>query len=163
MTNYQKHREYYSSYQRLRRARFKRKGLCVDCGRKARPGTTYCQKHFKQHVNYARERAAANRKKGLCQCGRPCVKGRSDCQYHLTYRRLNKGLSASQYQKALAATNTFDGRCPICGRPARKPCVDHKGKKFRGIICSRCNVGLGCARDSIKVLKAMISYLRRTR
>ncbi len=128
--------EYFAAYQRRRRARFKRAGLCMDCGRKARPGKTYCRKHFKQHVDYARERAAENRRKGL---------------------------SAPERKKALASLNIFDGRCPICGRKAKRPCVDHKGKKFRGIICSRCNVGLGCARDSIRVLKSMIRYLRGNR
>lgn len=38
---------------------------------------------------------------------------------------------------------------------------DHITGKIRGILCDRCNRGLGLLKDSIPVLKALIAYLRK--
>ena len=37
---------------------------------------------------------------------------------------------------------------------------DHSTGKVRGILCSKCNHALGLVNDDVKVLKAMISYLK---
>lgn len=57
--------------------------------------------------------------------------------------------------------------CPICKRD--KSCgknfvVDHSHKtgKNRGILCNRCNVGLGSFKDSIELLQEAINYLTQT-
>ena len=61
--------------------------------------------------------------------------------------------------------------CNIAGRPRPKKCelcsesgkivFDHCHSKghFRGWICDRCNRVLGCVKDDIKLLHAMINYL----
>lgn len=36
----------------------------------------------------------------------------------------------------------------------------HKRKKFRGILCHHCNLMLGHARDSARILKNAINYLK---
>ena len=38
---------------------------------------------------------------------------------------------------------------------------DHASGKLRGLLCSSCNYGIGCLRDSIENLEAAIVYLRR--
>lgn len=58
--------------------------------------------------------------------------------------------------------------CPICDHPTPKS-VDHDhsccngkgscGSCIRGIICRKCNAGLGNAGDSVTVLTAMVQYL----
>jgi hypothetical protein len=60
--------------------------------------------------------------------------------------------------------------CAICGkaetarRNGRKLSLSvdhcHASGKIRGLLCSRCNKILGQAEESIKVLEAMISYLK---
>ncbi len=36
---------------------------------------------------------------------------------------------------------------------------DHKTGKVRGLLCGRCNIGLGGARDSVTTLHRMAAYL----
>ncbi len=58
-------------------------------------------------------------------------------------------------------------RCDICG--ARKTGrwgtlhIDHKEKKVRGLLCIRCNQGLGSFEDSPKLLEKAARYLRKNR
>lgn len=66
------------------------------------------------------------------------------------------------------------GVCLICGnketRKSRyggicKLTIDHchKTKKVRGLLCHKCNNGLGQFKDNIKVMKKAIQYLNTTR
>lgn len=58
------------------------------------------------------------------------------------------------------------GRCGICGKEPRSGFVidhDHKTGRVRGLLCQRCNSGLGSLGDSIEGLKAAIAYLERRR
>ena len=58
-------------------------------------------------------------------------------------------------------------RCAICGTTKmdngrRNFCVDHNHKtgKVRGLLCGKCNKGLGLFKDSISILEKAISYLK---
>jgi hypothetical protein len=55
----------------------------------------------------------------------------------------------------------FNGYCDICG----DRCVTHQDHchattKLRGILCVRCNIGLGYFRDRTKLLRKAIKYLK---
>jgi len=59
------------------------------------------------------------------------------------------------------------GHCEICGRSVQEVsrevlCLDHDHNTglLRGIICDRCNMGLGYFDDSIKSLEAALKYLK---
>ena len=62
------------------------------------------------------------------------------------------------------------GRCAICKRTTDKFVVDHDhaccpgdkscGDCVRGLLCNPCNLMLGFAGDSLKVLDEAINYLR---
>lgn len=54
-----------------------------------------------------------------------------------------------------------DNKCQICKQELIKPCLDHchTSNKVRGILCSKCNMGLGCFQDDIENLKSAIKYL----
>jgi len=57
-----------------------------------------------------------------------------------------------------------DGRCPICGEAfegKRDMRVDHCHaiKGVRGILCNKCNLGIGQMRDSIILIHKAIAYL----
>src|SRR2546428_12923650 len=58
-----------------------------------------------------------------------------------------------------------NGLCAICKQPElyRKLSVDHDHltSKVRGLLCSRCNTGLGLFKDSKVFLEAAIIYLCR--
>ncbi len=65
-------------------------------------------------------------------------------------------------------------QCAICGQSfVRTPHIDHNheccpkrptcGKCNRGLLCDDCNLGLGRFKDSIKILRKAIQYLRRYR
>lgn len=53
--------------------------------------------------------------------------------------------------------------CPICERSGKKMEVDHdhKTKKIREMLCSRCNGALGQFLDNIDLLKKAIKYLKK--
>lgn len=74
--------------------------------------------------------------------------------------------TASRYRVSRAdlaeMSRAQDGRCLICNRK-RKLVVDHchSDGRVRGLLCTRCNVGLGQFVDDPDLLRAAISYLER--
>lgn len=72
------------------------------------------------------------------------------------------GLSLAQYATLAKRQH---GLCEICKQRNvrnRKLCVDHNHQtdKFRGLLCHRCNCGLGMFRDSSKLVKRALNYLK---
>jgi hypothetical protein len=59
-----------------------------------------------------------------------------------------------------------DRTCAICREPFEeyKPTADHDHQTgvIRGLLCKRCNAGLGMFRDSVTMLGAAIIYLETT-
>lgn len=83
------------------------------------------------------------------------------------FERLHRvyGLSRTGYQSMLASQG---GCCAICmddapGGGRRMWCVDHDHAtgEVRGLLCVRCNAGLGHFRDNPRLLAYAIEYLRR--
>lgn len=72
-------------------------------------------------------------------------------------------LSQQDYDKILRLQG---GGCPICGREQsqlkRKMAIDHSHKdgRVRGILCGRCNMGLGQFDDNCIRLERAIKYLK---
>lgn len=77
-------------------------------------------------------------------------------------RKFKYGLEHDHYLALLAAQ---EGRCAICrSAPKGKAlCVDHDHAtgEVRGLLCDRCNVGLGRFGDDPTLLRAAIDYLAR--
>ena len=61
--------------------------------------------------------------------------------------------------------NTHPDACEICGMPSngQKLAIDHCHDKgvFRGILCSKCNMGIGLFQDDPLLLTKAIEYLNR--
>jgi hypothetical protein len=60
------------------------------------------------------------------------------------------------------------GICKICNQTCssgRKLSVDHchKTGKIRGLLCTRCNKGLGSFKDNINLLNSAIIYLEKSK
>lgn len=73
--------------------------------------------------------------------------------------RREYNISLEQWQTQFS---TQGGRCAICQSDGeRKLSVDHchQTGKFRGLLCSRCNVGIGYLKDSPTYLRAAANYL----
>jgi hypothetical protein len=53
------------------------------------------------------------------------------------------------------------GRCAICNDPMKEPHIDHchENGKVRGLLCFRCNNGLGFFKDNTEYLQQAIRYL----
>lgn len=147
------------------RANRKAAGKCVNCWRRPQPGRGRC----KRCANKEKKRAENFRALGLCSNdGRKREPGRQRCSQCLLNARIwQKRLAPAEQNKARHAVKHFKGKCQCCGtrNPGAKGHwnIDHKGKKFRGIICWGCNIALGHLRDSIRVARAVIRYLRRTK
>jgi hypothetical protein len=70
------------------------------------------------------------------------------------------GVSPEQYELLLKIQG---GRCFICKTiPKRTLCIDHchKSKKVRGLLCDKCNRGLGYFNDSLDLITAAADYLK---
>lgn len=77
-------------------------------------------------------------------------------------RKQNYGLDNSNYQRILLEQS---GRCAICREIMARADVDHDHvtQKVRGLLCHRCNSGLGYFKDSEVALAAAIEYLRKSK
>lgn len=72
------------------------------------------------------------------------------------------GLSEEDYADML---RDQDGRCAICqtadpgGNRSFAVDHDHETGNVRGLLCTNCNIGLGCFRDNANYLLAAVGYL----
>ena len=64
--------------------------------------------------------------------------------------------------KEIIAGRKRPEQCEICGSIG-KICFDHNHKtgKFRGWLCTRCNLVLGHVKDNVQLLKALSEYLEK--
>lgn len=79
-----------------------------------------------------------------------------------TLARLGSGLT--EYEAILASQN---GRCGICGNGPGGTRLhvdhDHQTLCIRGLLCGRCNTGIGLLRDEPAILWNAIKYLTRVK
>ena len=70
-----------------------------------------------------------------------------------TYR-----LSLDEY---MAQVVRQEGKCLLCGKVSKRLVVDHdpEMKALRGLLCGRCNSGLGMLLDSPELLRRAADYI----
>jgi hypothetical protein len=100
--------------------------------------------------------------------GNHCKRCRSFDAAIAGWKKLGINITKKDYQFRAEAQNY---RCKICGdqypnwtlKPAKRLAVDHchSTEKIRGLLCMRCNVGLGQFRDSEQLLQKAIAYLKK--
>lgn len=71
-------------------------------------------------------------------------------------------MSLEEYNRMLAKQG---GVCAICQKPPsekRQLAVDHchRTQGVRGLLCTKCNLGLGCFDDAEDLLQQAVTYLR---
>jgi Recombination endonuclease VII len=71
------------------------------------------------------------------------------------------GLSIAEYRTVILDSG---GLCQSCGRPARKPRIDHcrKSGKVRGILCPNCYQGIASFGARPDLLRKAAAYLERS-
>ena len=136
-------------------------------------GITHEEWNRRRRESYKKSSAkftADKLQKGLCrQCGgqRGNEKGQhcSQCKDARRSRRLKSlyGVTLAEYEE-LAAYQ--DWVCWICGKNEvgkdgrLHVDHDHKTGKVRGLLCLRCNSGIGSFLESSELLQRAIEYLR---
>jgi|SRR6185369_8366725 len=91
-------------------------------------------------------------------------KERARAQYRKHYRKAV--LAGKRHGRGYPApTRPMPKRCECCGRKPRTLALDHEhaAKRFRGWLCSQCNVGIGMLGDSVAGVRKALRYLRRRR
>jgi hypothetical protein len=158
----------------------------ATAGGKARTCSRLCGVAWQNAKRTAKRRAEWLASNPTCErCSKPIPETRragvkfcsAECKRNATSARWREnapgymrgylyGLSAGDYEAMLAAQ---DGRCAICRTnewPGRhnKPHVDHDHAtgKVRGILCTKCNNGLGNFADDPARLRAAADYLAAT-
>lgn len=117
----------------------------------------YCQKEF------------TPRRKNNVYCKPTCEKRASSkrtgsyykCNKNRSWRDAGIKITLDEYHQIF---NKQNGVCLICGKASNKLLAvdhDHLTGKIRGLLCSKCNIGLGCFNDDITLLQMAISYLTK--
>lgn len=162
-------------YSELKQIRVE-KGVCVHCAhRPPKPGKLRCQTCLdaatRMTTERSRKRRAILKSKRMCtRCGKSkAERGKTKCWDCGVVARAKErrdtlskyGIDLKEFRRLL---DVQAGGCAICRNlnGKRRLAVDHchKTGKVRGLLCTRCNVGLGAFLDSIDKLKRAIAYLR---
>ena len=103
---------------------------------------------------YALDRQKAIGIQGKC---RDCM-----AEYRALALLQQYGVGATPYSSLLAKQG---GKCAICGcppAPGKRLAIDHNHSTglYRGLLCSNCNVGLGCFGDNPLFLAAAVQYVK---
>lgn len=96
-------------------------------------------------------------------CSTAC-KNASRAEARRWVSRLDKyGITKAQFDSLFSAQGSCCAVCKIAdpGGKGWHLDHDHRTDKVRGILCSRCNVGLGMFRDNPALLEAAIGYLEK--
>lgn len=133
-----------------------------NCG-KQHYAKTFCQHHYNCSDEIrTKDRARRQTEEGKKKESAKNIKYGKSFKGNMIRRFKGKGLSEEEKKKAENAFLNFDGKCYCCGTTdaGKKGWVlDHKGEKFRGILCVWCNCAAGFLKDNVKKCKSLIRYL----
>ena len=160
-------REYWAT----RRADAAKLGVCPShLDVPAVSGQSRCQKCIDTTETFRKHQ----RQNGLCNNHKYAkrVPGKTMCEECLFSKRVRLlkigGMQELEIARAREVWQTFDGRCWGCATsaPGKKGWAldhDHNTLKFRGILCTICNLVLGQIQDNPIRLRMLITYLDRTK
>jgi hypothetical protein len=118
-----------------------------------RSSTTYSHKRYEQNCELLKTRARAYYR--IAKAADPVMMNRKGFDRTLRSRH---GITLLEWEARCAKQG---GCCALCGeaKPLRLD-HDHKTKVIRGMLCARCNTGLGHFGDTEAGLLRAVSYLR---
>ena len=111
-----------------------------------------CQK-AQPLTNWHKNRTQASGLVSKCkECRKP--------EGHADHLRRTYGITVEEHDRLLAQQ---DGKCAVCGddNPTHTD-HDHVSGKVRGLLCGRCNLGIGLFLDDPVRMEAAMEYLERT-
>lgn len=135
--------------------------------KKANPekAAAYARKYRATHLERVRAvgRKYDTNNKAKKAAARKIRRANNPAAAHARYRKYRYGIDEVAFQRM--ATEQ-DSRCAICRDPFSFDYNthvdhDHATKKIRGLLCGRCNRGLGLMKDSPEILEAAAVYLRK--
>lgn len=93
------------------------------------------------------------------ECGRNLETHNTE-QRRARYLHKNYGITLEDFDRMLEEQ---DYRCAICRCNFKKRCVDHDHKNgiVPGLLCIRCNRGLGALKDTYQTVSSAAGYLAR--
>jgi hypothetical protein len=124
--------------------------MCPSCQEEKNIG-----QYTRPHSPYCKPCTVTKRKEKYNRPG-----GGKDMVYAKNLER-NYGMTMEQYQEQVAKQ---DGKCAICRiAPNHRLHVDHDHRTgaVRDLLCRPCNYALGNAQDSLRIVRAMVTYLER--
>ena len=89
----------------------------------------------------------------------------ADNKNHIQKRARNYSLKRKYkitFEEYNVIYNRQQGKCAICGNPEELLHVDHNHTtgEIRGLLCLKCNRGIGFLNDDIKILEQALAYLK---
>lgn len=144
---------------RLERNR-KMSRICPSCGKEhdyryknGQCGMCYQLAAYRTDSHYREVKKASVKKARLLN---PQIEKKSQRKKRLA----RVGLSVEQYDRMLVEQG---GVCKICGRPpkSKRLSVDHNHRTgaIRGLLCWKCNTGIGWFREDVAALRKAADYL----
>ncbi len=127
---------------------------------------TLC-KHIKEYSEFNNDKHTPSGKTRRCNECIKMIHGRSEMKEKAYFRLIKNqyGLSEEDYIKMY---NNQNGKCYICNSEnghlrTERLFIDHNHNtgKVRGLLCVKCNTGLGMFIDNISNLKKAIKYLKK--
>lgn len=121
------------------------RGVCVNCNE--RPQKAY---------------ASSNKYRPICsKCDRLLYGQKSDFNHKV--RQIGYDITIEQHEVLKQEQNNL---CAICGnapKTNKRLAIDHDHTtgKVRGLLCDKCNCGLGLFKDSTELLLRAIKYLEK--
>ena len=131
---------------------------CISCKKELSKKQYQLAYHDKdsKYDSYKESRKKAYKKYALSEKGRKSIK-KSIKNYLL---KTKYGITLEEYDSMVKKQ---ENKCLICGSDngSIELSVDHNHLTggIRGLLCTSCNVGIGCFKDSPELLQKAISYL----
>lgn len=125
---------------------------------------TCCEcKQNKPVVEFYRHKKTLDGLQSQCkECGRARQQARSPEEKRRKHRQdVTRRCGLRDQEHYLQVLESQKGVCAICQEPMKVPQIDHNhdSGKFRGLLCVRCNTGLGKFKDSPGLIQKALSYL----
>jgi hypothetical protein len=139
--------------------------LSLERGEKAREKQCSKCRALKSVEGFYRSKASKDGRQNQCKTctsERHALKVDERRQYAWEWTLRNKfGITPDDYQRMLEDQG---GVCAVCGGldyGNKKLAVDHDHAtgKVRGLLCRRCNMGIGLLQDDQRVLRRALAYL----
>lgn len=138
--------------------------ICIDCKLSKSIDNFYTAYRYKSKIQYqSRCKNCCNKKSILWAKNNP-DKRKKILRKHLFGIKYN--ISEEEFNNLKFEQNN---KCAICKETQRNPkdelCIDHDHTtgKVRGLLCHRCNIGLGFLKDNENLIEKLLSYLRKNK